>query len=309
MRRLLLILALCGATIASAIFLGAPRATRPRNAPSPPFSPHGKRLAQRANDWKTVAPGVSMRRFQTRADGMTIPIVALRAAPSRIHIATLAGATSLGATNGGATNGGATNGANASRGSGFDATVAGADALDASEWRRKTGAMAAINGGFFTPSGQSLGLRMSRRREKAALRAAEWGVFYVRRGSARILHTTDWKKRAQTRRAQGVLVADEAIQCGPRLVVAGQTVKLKPQWARRTGIGLQSDGKVIVAISEAEMSFQAWAALWASPRGLDCRDALNLDGGGSTQISVAAAASQGVEVGGLWPVPDAVVIR
>ncbi len=297
MRRLLLILALCGATVASALFLGAPRAMRPQNSPSSAFAPGGKRFS-RADDWKTVAPGVSMRRFQTREDGMTIPIVALRVAPSRIHIATL----------GGATNSASTSDANASSGSSFDATVAGTNALDASEWRRKTGAVAAINGGFFTPSGQSLGLRMSRRRETSALRAAEWGVFYVRRGSARILHTTDWKKRAQSRRAQGVLVADEAIQCGPRLVVAGQTVKLKPQWARRTGIGLQSDGKVIVAISESEMSFQAWAALWASPAGLNCRDALNLDGGGSTQISVASS-SQSVEVGGLWPVPDAVVIK
>lgn len=304
MRRVFLILAICGATVASAIYLGAPRALHPENEMSSAFVAGGGRLA-RADAWKLVAPGVSMRRFQTREDGLTIPIIALRAAPSRIRIATLESATNTSATSTSATNTSANQTAN-------NTSAMNAGALNAGEWRHKTGAIAAINGGFFTASGQSLGLRMSRGREKSALRAAEWGVFYVRRGSARILHTNDWKKRAQTRRAQGVLIADEAIQCGPRLVVGGKTVKLKPQWARRTGIGLQSDGQVVLAISQSEMSFKAWAALWASPAGLDCRDALNLDGGGSTQIAVAPAPSstqKAVDVGGLWPVPDAVVIK
>ena len=229
--------------------------------------------------WKQVAPGVEMRRWNAAEEGGAVAVVALRAEPSRVHIA--AGAT-----------------------------------LDAASWRRKFGALAALNGGFFDPSGHSLGLRVARGKHLHPLRAADWGVFFVSESSAgkgqagskqaSIVHTRDFKSR------RGVT---EAIQCGPRLVVGGRPIRLKPQWARRSGIGVQRDGRVVVAVADGAMSFHAWAALWAARDGLNCRDALNLDGGGSTQMSLrlprggAAEPMQQVEIGGSWPVPDAIIIQ
>ncbi len=68
------------------------------------------------------------------------------------------------------------------------------------------------------------------------------------------------------------------------------------------------------AVADGEMSFRAWAALWAARGGLNCRNALNLDGGGSTQLSLrpphsATPSAQRLEIGGAWPVPDALVIQ
>ena len=98
------------------------------------------------------------------------------------------------------------------------------------------------------------------------------------------------------------------MQCGPRLVVNGKTTDLKSQWGRRTGVGIEASGKVIIAVSDGELSFDDWANIWASKNGLNCRDALNMDGGGSTQMWVNSKTNP-VNVRAAWSVPDAIVVR
>lgn len=171
----------------------------------------------------------------------------------------------------------------------------------AKEWRESTQSIAAINGGFFDEDNDSLGLRESNGKELSALRRADWGVFFIRDGKAHILHTRDFPKT-------NTKSITEAIQSGPRLVVDGKTTDLKEQWARRTGIGINADGKVLIAVSNNELSLRRWAEFWASKDGLHCQDALNLDGGGSTQLSLKSD-SDSLEITGSWPVPDALVIR
>jgi exopolysaccharide biosynthesis protein len=186
--------------------------------------------------WRQVAPGVEIRESWVESDsfwGGKVHIVALRAAPSRIHIAT-------------------------------------GGLLRTDAWRRRAKALAAVNGGFFDESGHALGLRVSRGIKKTSVRAANWGVFFVRDGRASIVHTRDFTMRKDIR---------EAVQCGPRLVVDGRPTDLKQQWARRTGIGVGRDGRVVIAVADGELSLRSWASLWASPTGLNCRTALNLDGG------------------------------
>ncbi len=177
--------------------------------------------------------------------------------------------------------------------------LASGDYLTGDEWRAKVKARVAVNGGYFDESNQPLGLRVSGRKKFSGLRAANWGVFYIRHGKAFIVHTRNYKPSKNT---------EMAVQCGPRLVVAGKTTDLKPQWGRRTALGIDGRGRVVVAIADGEMSFDQWAAQWASRDGMDCRDALNLDGGGSTQLGLAAA-QQRLKISGLWAVPDAVYIR
>jgi exopolysaccharide biosynthesis protein len=221
--------------------------------------------AHGARAWHQVAPGVEISESWVEGGGFwggKVHIVALRAAPSRIHIAT----------------------------GGF---------LRVNDWRRRTKAIAAVNGGFFDESNHALGLRVSRGRKKAALHPANWGVFFVRAGRASIVHTRDFKMR------KDIL---EAVQCGPRLVVDGKPTDLKAQWARRTGIGVGRDGRVVIAVADGELSLRDWAALWAKPTGFNCRTALNHDGGPSTQLSMKAP-RRSLEITGPNHVTDAVVIQ
>ena len=172
--------------------------------------------------------------------------------------------------------------------------------LRAPDWNKRLGAVAAINGGYFDSNSRAIGLRISQgKRTNPFYSRANWGVFVIRDDRAAITHTRDYKGSPRTR---------EAMQCGPRLVVAGKVTDLKPQWARRSGVGIQANGKVILAVSDGALSFDDWAAMWADKNELNCRDALNLDGGPSTQMSVISA-KHPVAVRGGWPVPDAILVR
>lgn len=171
--------------------------------------------------------------------------------------------------------------------------------LDVAAWRQREAAVMAVNGGFFDENGTSLGLRISRGNRVSPLRGTRGGIFYVREHQAHIVAPADFKPHSDIQ---------EAVQCGPRLVVKSQIMQLKPQWARRTGIGIQRDGRVIVAVSDGEISFQGWAALWSSPTGLNCPNALNLDGGSSTQMALKTRATN-LDISGGRTVPDAVVVR
>lgn len=174
-------------------------------------------------------------------------------------------------------------------------------AQTAKEWRESTKSVAAVNGGFFDENNHSLGLRQSAGKELSHLRHANWGVFYVQDGKAHIVHTRDFKNVNQA-------TVTEAIQCGPRLVVDGHPTDLKDQSGRRTGIGITADGKVLIAVCDSELSLRRWAKFWAAKDGLHCQQALNLDGGGSTQLAIQSGKTS-VDVAGVWPVPDAVVVR
>ena len=174
--------------------------------------------------------------------------------------------------------------------------------LDAAQWRVKTRSIAATNGGFFDADGKSMGLRASGNKRISPLRRADWGVFVVTKSGARIVHTRDYET---LRNRERVL---EAVQCGPRLVVGGSVTKLKPQLARRTGLGIMRDGSVILAVADDAMTFSGWAQLWASKSGLDCRDALNLDGGGSTQMALQSDRDS-FFIPGNRPIPDAIIMR
>jgi len=177
--------------------------------------------------------------------------------------------------------------------------LAGKDLLFAESWRVKAKARVAVNGGYFDTAYKAIGLRMARGRVLSPPAASNWPVFWICKGTPHIGPVADWSAGGR---------ASDAVQCGPRLVWDGQVQPVKAQWARRTGIGIDARGRVVVAIAEEPMLFSDWAGAWADSNGLNCRDAMNLDGGGSTQMSVDAG-GQRETLEGLWPVPDSVVIR
>ncbi len=145
---------------------------------------------------------------------------------------------------------------------------------------RKERLLLAVNASFFTPDGTPLGLIIDRGNEVQKLRNVDWGVFFITRdGKARIVHTSDFKKSDDI---------EVAIQSGPRLVVAGRPLKLKPQIARRTAVCVDTENRVLLVVTEQGILLQDFAnllALSTGEGGLGCLYALNLDGGSSTQAT------------------------
>lgn len=131
-----------------------------------------------------------------------------------------------------------------------------------------------INGGYFDPKDRPLGLLITEGRQINRVRRADWGVLTIRKKRARLVHTRAYKPRKRT---------EFAIQAGPRLVVKGKELTLKPQWARRTAIGIRDGGKtLIVVVVDGRMLTSSLATHFRTTFG--CDEALNLDGGSSTQL-------------------------
>ena len=113
------------------------------------------------------------------------------------------------------------------------------------------------------------------------------GIFYIAAGRAAVAETQAFlKQRPQ---------ADLATQSGPMLVING---RLHPRfdWGStslkaRNGVGVRANGKVIFAISQGEVSFDAFARLFRD--GLNCPNALFLDGGSASSLYAPSLNSHG----------------
>ena len=173
----------------------------------------------------------------------------------------------------------------------------------AAQWRQSKGALVAVNGGFFDVSERSLGARVVDGVQKSPVHGTRWGVFRIKNNQAAIVATPEFAAALK----RGVQY-QQAVQCGPILVQNDVIPTLKEQWAQRTGLGVQRDGQVIVAIADGPVSLPSWARCWREKTALNCPDALNLDGGSSTQLSLRAPQHE-LEISSSRTVPDAVLIR
>jgi uncharacterized protein YigE (DUF2233 family) len=154
----------------------------------------------------------------------------------------------------------------------------------------------ATNAGMFDPALQPVGLYVEQGRELVHVNTKSGygnfhmkpnGIFYVAAGRAAVAETKAFlKQRPQ---------ADLATQSGPMLVING---RLHPRFDRgstslkaRNGVGVRADGKVIFAVSHGEVSFDAFARLFRD--GLNCPNALFLDGGSASSFYAPSLASHG----------------
>lgn len=166
-------------------------------------------------------------------------------------------------------------------------------AMTAQEFAAQSGAAAVFNGPFFDIDGSPMGLLVVDGDRKQKLRRADWGVFYIDDAGAHVVHTSEYDA------PKGVT---QAFQVGPRLVVGGEVLGLKPQSARRTAMCVRADGSVLALVTSSAVQAGVLAKFLADQK---CVDALNLDGGPSSQMWVKSGDVSVNEVGGT-PVPIAV---
>jgi len=142
-----------------------------------------------------------------------------------------------------------------------------------------------INGGYFwiKPNGAlaPTGLLIIDGTKQAPLNTCQacTALLY---SDARGLHIT---RPSAFRAARGV---DSALQVGPMLVERGHVMAYKADGpaAARTAVCL-SGGSIIVLLAMRELTLHDLAALLAAKRaegGFDCAQAINLDGGASSQL-------------------------
>jgi hypothetical protein len=161
-----------------------------------------------------------------------------------------------------------------------------------------TPTVVAMNASFFDVDGKTMGLAVDDGRVMASAKRRSWGALVINDRSARIMLGSDIvDDRAHRLVVQGI----------PRLVVAGKVQALKPQIAERTAACAR--GSVVVLVVTTKVETTPFARFLADPLdqgGLGCQDALNLDGGPSTQLVVKLPALT-LSVSGGWGVPNALV--
>lgn len=168
------------------------------------------------------------------------------------------------------------------------------------EFANHSKALLAINGGFFDREYHSLGLRISNQKQYSPLkRISWWGIFYTKNQKPHLSSINKYNSAQQV---------DFAVQSGPRLLVNGRIPSLKIGHAERSALGIAPDGRVIIIVTEnTPMTTTALAEMMQSPP-LNCKDALNLDGGNSSQL-IAQTDSFKINVHGFSNVSDAIIVK
>ena len=143
-------------------------------------------------------------------------------------------------------------------------------------------AVAAINANFFDENGEPLGLRIERSTQLRKMHRGGnvlTGVFFIR----------DRVPGIVTRETFDPKNVSVAVQAGPRLIVNRAPVKVEAAGtSRRSGIAITGTQEVILFATVLRFpgaTFSDIQQMLRDPR-LDVVNALNLDGGGSSQLFV-----------------------
>jgi len=158
----------------------------------------------------------------------------------------------------------------------------------------------AINANFFDENFRPLGAVVTSGKEVNPLHPVSWqSVFYVDRDrTPHIVPKDKWKG------VRGSAIA--AAQCGPQLVIAGETnrvAKAEPTW--RSGVCIDPEKRVIFFATPPETQLDVHQTVALAAGAMGCRDAMLFDGGPSTQMVLRGV----VNVEGDKRVPAYVVVR
>jgi len=170
----------------------------------------------------------------------------------------------------------------------------------ADQFAEHSKALISINGGFFDHHFKPLGLRINNKKlENPLKRISWWGIFYIENNHPHITNVRHFNQDH---------TIEFAVQSGPRLLIDGVIPSLKPGSADRTALGITNEGKVIIVVTtNAAMSTKDLAQLMKSSP-LSCIDAINLDGGSSSQLFARIDSFQ-LNVHGFSNVSDAIIVK
>ncbi len=155
------------------------------------------------------------------------------------------------------------------------------DSTYVSELGKMSHALIAINGGFFSPELKPLGLRIQNGVIKSPIKGTSWwGVFMINQQNKASINA-----KRKFRNSRNIKYA---LQAGPRLIINGVIPKLKPGNSERTALGITKSGDIIILVTQnSPISTLQLANIMKDSSqngGLDCVNALNLDGGSSSQL-------------------------
>lgn len=156
-----------------------------------------------------------------------------------------------------------------------------------------------INGGFFDDNLHPLGLRISDYHVLNPFKKISWwAVFYIKNKKPYIQSS----RQFQMNRA-----IEFGIQSGPRLLIDHHIPQLRPGYAERTALCILPDHEIAIIITQYyPISLKQLARiLQAEP--LNCEQAINLDGGSSTQF-FAKFPKLFLHMPGLVSVSDAITV-
>lgn len=170
----------------------------------------------------------------------------------------------------------------------------------ADEFAHHSKALITINGGFFDQNFRPLGLRIGHLHQHNPFKQISWwGVFFIKDQTPSITRGFQFNRHQHL---------EFAIQSGPRLLIDGRIPALKPGIAERSALGITSKNRVILLVTEnAPLSTTSLAALMQTPP-INCQNALNLDGGSSSQLHAQLNKFQ-LQVHGFTNVSDAIVVK
>ena len=158
----------------------------------------------------------------------------------------------------------------------------------AGEWYlRLPEAVAFVNGGFFNTNGTAQGLLVSYGRVYGETLSDYGGTFVVTETGAEVLATQNFD--------ENISGLQHVIQGYPMLIESGdRTVSdLNSAMARRTVIGQDTDGSIIIAVtSSGEVTLDEMSSYLLCASDLGLKTAFNLDGGASSMLYTGGVAAE-----------------
>lgn len=150
-------------------------------------------------------------------------------------------------------------------------------------WQLASEADAVINAGFFNEQKQATGLVIADAKRFGQTYRGFGGMFSVRAGKPQL----QWLASKPYVQDQQIT---QAVQSFPMLLVNGQVVNGIPdngERNRRSFVGIDRQGRVVLGVCQSPVwTMTDLARYLATDKGLNLRDALNLDGGASTGLWV-----------------------
>lgn len=165
----------------------------------------------------------------------------------------------------------------------------GATKQTSQEFLKQSGALAVFNGGYFDPQDQPLGLLFAGAHwvQPQAAGGSAFGGLFCLIGDRPSLHQIYELPEEEYQRLRNAPDLQFMIQCGPRLLADGQSVKgLEKTITRRTALAFDEEGRILLLASSPAYGLR-FSQLQSYCRDqLKVKWALNLDGGSSTQCSI-----------------------